>query len=234
MREGLLVGDGDELDFISAVERVFGIAFTDEELMASLTMGDIEAALARHLAAKNPARNRCMSALAFYELRRVLNIAGPKLAPSTPVEKVMGTPRRIRRLIAERAGMALSLPPGSIGRWGVLLFLSGLLAAGTGLAARSLPLLLSGVMTALCGFAFIRLDQGDLAHMHNVGAVARELAHQNFGHFIARGGRFTDDEVWRRLQEIAVSEVGGREEDIARETLLIRPARKWFQPFGSD
>jgi hypothetical protein len=233
VRDGLLAGDGDELCFIREVERLFGVAFTDDELMASRTMGDIEAAVARHLAAKNPAQNRCMSALAFYALRRVLDGGGQKLSPATPVVSWMAAPRMISARVAERTGMTLSFPLGSIGRWGVLFTLAGLVVACGGLITRSLPILLSGVLTLIGGFGAIRVDQGDFSHMQNAGAVARELARQNPGHFIAQGARFTPDEVWRRLQEIAVDEVGGRAEEITRETLLIQPAKTWFQAFRS-
>ena len=129
--------------------------------------------------------------------------------------------------------MALSFPLGSIGRWGVLLVLAGLLVAVAGLITRSLPILLSGILALIGGFGAIRLDQGDFAHMQNAGDLARELARQNIGHFMARGARFTPEEVWRRLQEIAVDEVGGRAEEISRETLLIQPAKNWFQALGS-
>lgn len=229
MREGLLVGDGDEIGFIREVERVFAITFTEDELMISRTMGDIETAVARHLAAKSLARNRCASALAFYALRRALHVRGARLQPSTPLASVAMVPRQVGALIAEKTGMAMRFPLGMIGRWGLLFSLIGFLAAGMGLASRFPPLLLSGVATFLGGIALSRLDRGDFGHVQDVGTLAREFADQNFGHFIARGARFREEDVWRRLQDIAVSEVGGNAEDVARQTLLIQPRKTWLQ-----
>lgn len=228
MTKGLFVGDGDDLYFLYEVERVFELKLSDAECEACHTMGDMERLVMRRLSERATVQDRCMSALAFYQIRRALGDSQRKVRPSTPSDDLPTTPREFASKLKREFDITFQFPLGAVGNAALLLFLIGLLASLSALALKSLPLLIAGILSAAVGLAAVKADRGSFSGVENVGALAVEVANQNFGYFVSRGARFTTEDVSRLLRELAVAEAGGRPEDITPETLLIRQRKEWF------
>ncbi len=84
-----LVGDGDDIDVLSDVERLFGIAVTDAEAANLLTVGNLFDLIMRK---KGAHRTRaCLTQVAFYRLRRALRELGAdvQIEPDSPLSSVL-------------------------------------------------------------------------------------------------------------------------------------------------
>jgi hypothetical protein len=108
-----LVGDGDELDILRDVERVFGIAISDSEAERTLTVGQLYDLIEQKCGSR--AAEACMSQIAFYRLRRALREMGvaDRIEPSTPVSVLVpigrGSIHRAWKLLARQSGLTLPL-----------------------------------------------------------------------------------------------------------------------------
>jgi hypothetical protein len=224
LKRGLFSGDS-ALYFTLDVERLFQIKLTDTDCATCTTMGDVEKVVLLRLREQAPAQDRCMSALAFYRLRQALAGKARKITPSTPVQDLGASPRQIASALKREAGLPMSFPLSGLGQSALLLLAMGTVALLIALALRSWPTAVGAIALFTSGLMAMRLQQGGFGGMQLAGDVAREFASQNFGYFVSHGARFTDEEVWRHLQGLAVSEVGGRMEDVTRGTLIQDPGQ---------
>jgi hypothetical protein len=219
-----LLGDGDELQLIYDIERVFDITFTKAELEDSRTVGDIENAVWHHLLAKAPEQNRCATASAFYELRRVLGSGGQcrKFAPAMPLATLDLSPAAISALVSNATGLTLRFPATKISSGGLWMILIGILPgmiAATNLS--SMPLLVGAIGFILLGSLAIRFDTGSFGEAQTLGDAARELVNQNFGVFISRGARFSRASAWQVLRAVLADVADRRVEGIELNMRLI-------------
>jgi hypothetical protein len=106
-----LVGDGDDVDIVRDVERVFGITISDGEAEKTLTVGQFYDLIERKCGFR--AAEACLSQIAFYRLRRALREMGvaDRIKPSTPISVIApigrGSVRRGWKLLARQSGLAL-------------------------------------------------------------------------------------------------------------------------------
>ena len=226
MRKSLnLGGDGDELELIIDVEEIFGIKFTDAELEACRTAGDLNEAVWRHLSGRGGGDNiRCMNAMAFYALRRALTPAGAgrKIRLSDPLDSFAQTPKQLASALQQKTGLKLRLVLGKLGTAGALMILAGIACL---LLAIKWHALLIGAAALFLGARFLlKRDSGAYKRgCKTVGDAAVNIAADNFGLLAGRGARFDAKSVWQALCA-ALSWYGDCPVDeIGPGTLLIHP-----------
>jgi hypothetical protein len=232
--QGVFVGDGDELDFTYEVERVFGIELTDEECEACATMGDVEALVWRHVSQRGGAQDRCMTAMAFHELRRAFPTPNGqrKIGPATAITAFGLNAGRFRGTLLRATGLELPGYETLLSLFGALSCLLGIIfALGSALhmlfslSTEALSTFAAAVTAVVLGMLALRFDPGSFQAIRTVGDAARHVADRNFAAFAARGGRYDRESIWRVLRHVAGGEIGCRADDISRETLIIMPGR---------
>lgn len=223
-REALgLIGDGDELDLTADAERIFAIKFDPADLERCLTVGDLRDAVWRHLKPRQGAQNpRCMTAMAFYALRRVL-VAGGAPRNIRLADRLDGfalKPRELARALKDEASLTLEFSEGPLGLAGGYMQLAWVPLIG-GLITGYLTVTLASAAVAACGMLAMRLDPLSFAN-DTVGDITRRVAWNNFGLLAARGARFDERSVWRTLTRILADHSDCDPEEIAPGTFLIQ------------
>lgn len=220
-----LIGDGDEADVLVAIERSFGVRFTDDELKRWNTAGDAH----RELLAKLPvgAEGLCATSMAFYRLRQILAAHGrspEKLTPATRLAPFMAIrPHALAKTLEREHGFRTSGfsmswlgMVGCVGLIGGLLMLLMLLAPQLALKV-SWPV---GVAVLGLGLAALFLDRGSYGTM-TVGDLAREIAKHNAAHFHGLGADSRPETIWRTLRELLTEETGVDPAAVTPDTRLL-------------
>lgn len=217
-----MVGDGDDVDLLEAVEAAFGVTFTDEEASRCTTVGDLHAALLAKMSHADRGPMSCMAACAFRRLRRATQGPRPSgpMRPSDPVGGIVD-PKRIkeswRSLMAESG---LRLPASSIGKrafWQLASLTLAPLAAyplvgHLSLAAVAVAALLATVLAR-------RLPHElpvEAPAESSLGDLARLAAAMNFSTLAAQCGGARTRDVWPALE------------------VLIRGELSWKGPLGPE
>ncbi|MBX2805797.1 MAG: hypothetical protein KTR19_07490 [Hyphomicrobiales bacterium] len=228
MRKSLeLAGDGDDLDLIHDVEQVFGTWVQEADWENVRTVGDIEAALLRNMQGQDLKQDRCMTAMAFYDLRRNLGatidapMSESKLRPETPLSTLNRKPSQIASSLKAKAALSARFHAGIFGNIASLCTLLSIPVFFLGLLFDLPHLKIAAIGMFGSSFFLSWIDRGSFGPLKTIGDLAREIAGQNFAHYAARGGRFTRDDVWKRLQTIAADVAGFSADDIARDTLVL-------------
>lgn len=196
-----LVGDGDELDLLWDVEAAFEVKIDNEEAEQIFTIGDLRDVLLRKLGADGERRrSACLTAVAFYRLRRAIADHSGRggVTPATLLDRslVGADYRRWKRAIETRCG--LELPSGEAGlveRWlFVFLVLTGTVASFALVKLFSIWGLLA-LFGWLPLYPLVRfLPSSRPAFCPDAGSLAREVAGLNYlslkGEF---GGRYPED-----------------------------------------
>lgn len=217
-----LGGDGDETELAEEFERAFAVRFTDEELKNCQIVGDMDELVWERLRTRYNQNGRCMSAMAFYALRRVLRpqTKPVRIEPSTLLRDLPISPKLLVNLLKKQEGLRTDFMSGYLADIGWYLQLGwlGLLWAflfGPGDWA------LLSITAIILGLTAIGLDQGAFARGETVGDASRRLARQNFGMLADKGGRVTRQGVWEAVRQVAGDFQGLPVEEIGRETYFM-------------
>ncbi len=225
MRKSLdLVGDGDELDLILDVEDTFAIKLADAELEACRTAGALNEIVWRHMAQRAETGNvRCMNAMAFNALRRVLMAAGASRNIRLPdrLESFGMKPKQLSLALREQTGLVLGFASGPLGNFGAIALLAGIACVFLGFAWHSL--FIAALALFLCFWSLIKLDSGSYEGCETVADAVAKTAADNFGALADKGGRFDAQSVWQALRETLSSHGGCAAGEIGPGTLLIHP-----------
>ncbi len=217
---------GDE-DAEAAVEAVFDLRLTPDELQAVPTVGALHDVLVRRLPAREGA---CETSMIFYRLRRGLTAMGmdERIAPATPLPPVFRT-RSKRALRTLGRITSLTLPQHEGGMLALAAFLIGagaLLCVFVGLFASLPAVAVTGVAAVIAAGVLGSLDRGRLPKgLDTVGDLARRTAPLNFGRLAGQGARVSDALSWSVLCEVLgdIAEVPA--DEIGRETLIYPPEK---------
>lgn len=205
-RETLGLDGDDTVDLLHALEDAFGVRIADDEAAACETVADVMALIAARAPEKGGA---CMTAMAFYRLRRGMGGAVPReaLRPETDLRPF--TNGNARRFLARLAGATgLKMPPAEGRRLttlGVLFVLGGLIGAPVAAATALKTWWMLPVAAGLCvaGGALIRLDPGALsADTRTMRGLAGRFSVLNYGRLSKQGGAIRGDERERALVTI--------------------------------
>jgi hypothetical protein len=209
MTESLpLVGDGDEIDLLQAIEAAFGVCLTREEAERCVTVGDMHAVLLSKVRHVERGALPCPTATAFRRLRRAIEKLQPGqvVRPDTEIVTLLaggGAGRRWRRLQLETG---LRLPSAGSGS-----FLLLMACIGTPFFAypfvgwlSSLGLLLS---IPLAFFLNDRLPISPPSRYDTVGDLARAAAGLNISSLSWPAGAMRTRDVWSALEAIIRDEL---------------------------
>ena len=228
MREGLFVGDLDELDFIEDVERRFGIGFDERDYPSWLTLGDVHASLVRRLGNVEQAGGGCATQMAFYRLRRAAGMGGMQARPETSLAALgLGKPGATLRTLG-RCG--LEVPSAASGWLGTL--------ASFGFAIAIIALIVSALSAdpaAIRWSALVLLGSAILlwlaprhypAGIATLGELARAVALRNPMMLKAHGAGLRPGDLWESLRAVAVDHTGLAADNIAPDTSFIQRKAK--------
>ena len=225
MRKSLdLVGDGDELELTADLEDIFAVKFTNAELEACRTAGDLNDIVWRHLSEHADAGNlRCMSAMAFHALRRSLLSAGAgrKIRPSDRLDGFAITPKDLSAAVRQQTGLTISFAPGRLGRASAWLMLAVVIALFLGIAWHAFLAVAGGLF--LFGLALSKRDSGSYEGCETVADAAAKISASNFGRLAGRGASFDPKSTWQALRKALSWHGDCPEDEIGPGTLLIRP-----------
>ena len=226
MRKSLdLDGDLDEVELILDLEEIFAIKFTDAELEACRTAGDLNEVVWRHLSGRSGADNiRCMNAMAFYALRRALTQAGAgrRIGLSDRLDGFAITPKDLASALRQKTGLTLGLVLGKLGTAGALMILAGIVCLL--LALKWYALLIGAGALFLTATILLKRDSGAYKQScETVGDAATNIAADNFGRLVERGARFDAESTWQALRKALSWRGDCPEDEIGPGTLLIHP-----------
>jgi hypothetical protein len=242
-----LRGDGDELDVIYDVERIFDVKLTNREAEALRTVGDLyDLILSKRRSVDHDTR-ACLSQASFYRLRRAFAEMGLARAiePTTPLEQaissISGT-KSIQETWKELGRTArLHLPPlevrwlpgNDVSLWGKIagwlgIFVSGAVVtfalhhvtgmnAGWAILSNILVLPLFGVAGAL----FLQRCFGTISRrIETVGDLAREAAGFTFRNLWQEKKGYGPSDLWFALVAI-LRPISSHKDPIYRETTFF-------------
>jgi acyl carrier protein len=216
----------DTVELVLEIEEAFGVSIPDECAQEMRTVEDIyEFLLLRCPVAEQGSASRCLTAAAFYRLRRglceVAALERRDVRPSTPVTSLL--PRGSRRATWQRLGelLALKLPPLQRPAWLSQCLLYGPLVAVAvsafwlaidrpGRLHDGWPALAAwGVYLAVEGYLGTRqfavwLPRGT----HTLGDLARDALARNAGAFRDPLLAWHHREIWHTLVRIISTQLG--------------------------
>jgi hypothetical protein len=232
-----LVGDGDDLDIVADVERVFGISIAGHEAESTRTVGQLHDLIEAKCGGRTEA---CLSRVAFYRLRKALTEGGveTRIEPATPVA-ILRPQNSVARAWSElQCRSGLQLPPLEIPlrfktrplpRWVNALLTT--LVVGAAFCMLRFALELSAGISMLfivVGFAAFGVARyvaylllRDIpCRIATIGDLARESAGCTFADLSQRGRRASPADRWFALLAILRS-VSGHKAGITRDTTFF-------------
>jgi hypothetical protein len=221
-----LAGDGDEIDLIVDIERLFDVTFRNDEAETVQTVGDLYDLLLRKLP-PNDADRKCASAMTFYRLRRALREMGyaARLTPASPIALLEEhSARRAFKALEERSGLQLpALRLTAFGAVGCAIAWGAIAAIIVWSAVKGLDWITAagGLAGAIpVGVAIARFDPQRLPRdMQTLADLVRQTAPLNFGRLAKHGARHSDGDVWDAMVTV-LSEYGPKDA-IARDTFFL-------------
>ena len=89
----------DTCDLLRTIEVSFGVMFSEDELVEAKTIGELAECISRKM--QHSLAEKCLSALVFYQVRRILmssfGISRAKITPETPLRELLPWKDRRRR-----------------------------------------------------------------------------------------------------------------------------------------
>ncbi len=225
-----LVGDGDDLDLLAALEACFGVGITSSEAESLRTVEDIRALLRSRFSASSAKAGGCASAMAFYRLRKAFSELGAevKLKPDTRLKAITTlSPKALFKRLGSRSGLRLRADSGALGHAGLYVLVTALLGLLPTLAIRPgfwfLP-----VMAAAFGVLLLVCDRGRLPpDCETLGDLAKEAAARNLGRLTIAGAQPREKDLWNALTRVLSDYSAIPRSEIRPETWILK---KWRRP----
>jgi hypothetical protein len=207
-----VVGDGDDVAIIEAIEDVFKVAIMDEEAESIRTLEDAHSVICSKLPNDENEQTKCLTAMAYYRLNRAM----PGHGKTTPSERVEApeaiNPREFQQQLEEGSGLQLpflttsSTWVNAIG-WAIL----ATWTAGPVLFSGSFAIAF-GLITLVLNFAIWRfatsIDQRVWIYEGTVADLSRRASEENIGHLVSEGGKWKEADVWTAMTKIISDETG--------------------------
>jgi hypothetical protein len=218
--------DLDTVEVVSNLETSFSIRFTDAEISAWRTVGDIHTTLRSRVSYSRKSAGRCATAMTFHRLRRALSELSidTRLRPDTPVNGITSlTTKALFKQISVRSGLRMPRPRvalwGSVGMWSILASFIGLVTtAVVGPHWWPIPML-----AAALGIMLLWLDPGEVPpDCQTLGDISRKVTGLNFGKLSNEGAELHDKDLWNALVEVLSEDTFLPKLEIRPETLLLQ------------
>jgi hypothetical protein len=218
--------DLDTVEVVSNLETSFSIRFTDAEISAWRTVGDIYNTLRSRVSDSRKSAGRCATAMTFHRVRRAfydLSI-DTRLRPDTPVKGLTTlTTKALFKQIRARSGLRLPRPRvalwGTLGMWSILASFVGLATA----AVVAPQWWLVPMLAAALGITLLRLDPGEVpTDCQSLGDLSRKVTGLNSGKLSNEGAEPNDKDLWNALVEVLSEDTFLPKLEIRPETLLLQ------------
>lgn len=217
-----LVGDGDDVDLLSAIESSFAVNF-GHETASWITVDDIYQALLNRFPVATEV-GKCATMMAFHQVRNALSLMAVgintrEIAPATKLSQVVVvSQKRLFRKLS--SSLALRLPDRTlswIGLIGLFSTIAGFLSLfGLFAYPRMWPLL----MLLLTGPLMVIVDPGRFGPM-TVGDLSRAIARDNFHYFVQSGADHRSQWVWMALCSVIGQECHIEPSIVTPDTRLV-------------
>jgi len=207
-----VVGDGDDVAIIEAIEDVFKVAIMDEEAESIRTLEDAHSVICSKLPNDEHEQTKCLTAMAYYRLNRAMQDQGKtKLSKRVETPEAIN-PREFQQQLVEGSGLQLPFLTTSSTwvnaiEWAIL---------ATWIAG---PVLFSGFHAIVVGliilvlnFAIWRfatsIDQRVWIFKGTLADLSRRASEENIGHLVSEGAKWKGADVWTAMTKIISDETG--------------------------
>ncbi|MBW7969862.1 acyl carrier protein [Bradyrhizobium sp. BR 10289] len=202
-----LVGDGDDVDVLYAVEEAFSVKISDAEALRCETVGQLFDIVSSKLNISEARHLRCPTALAFFRLRAALRRLGyvQRLTPKTDLRTIFRAHRAksLHDILSRETDLpALELHPATITA------LALITACGVAFSlwfGSWLPLLGSAVLAIILGFV---LPQTISQRTASLGDFASNCAAWNYGRLSKQAGGARRRDVWKAVTIVVRESTG--------------------------
>ncbi len=220
-----VVGDGDDIDILEAIEETFNLTIMDEEAESIRTLEDVHAIICSKLPNDANEQTKCLTSMAYYRLNRALRETG-KAKPSQRIElPPMVSARDFQKQLENRSGLRLAFLTSS-SMW---LSLLCWLMLGAWIVV---PLMVSGshaitlsIMLPILGVAIWRIaarfDQRRWTFDGTLADLTQHASEENIGRLISQGGKWRKADVWKIMTKIISDETGFPAEKMRPAMTLI-------------
>lgn len=222
--DSLIFADPEEAEhLLHDLEVALEIRFVQSEVDKLHTVGDLYDLLQLKMGTTPQPRQRCLSAVSFYRLRKaVADATGLSVTPRTAIADVFPAKTLQPQITALGERTGLRLPPVSLAPEQCILFLFG--AASCAAALYFGPTTRAGIMSLLIALGFfcvLRLAKFPQSmSQHSFGDLAREMAFLNHGRLSRETGSRSSVDLWEVL-DLMIRRSASYEGTIQRETRLI-------------
>jgi hypothetical protein len=204
-----LVGDGDDVDVLYAIEEAFGVRISEAEALRCETVGQLFDIVSSKLNIPDVRHLRCPTALAFFRLRAALRRLGHvhRMRTKTDLRTIFRAhgAKRLHVSLSREAALklpALELHPASTTA------LALMMACGVAFSlwfGSWLPLLGSAVLAVILGFVLPKTIPQRIA---SLGDFAADCAVWNYGRLSEQAGGARRGDVWKALTTIVRESTG--------------------------
>lgn len=218
----------DTWDLFEAIENSFEVDLGDYRSHCGKTIQDLAVTVER--LANYPSTSKCLTAVAFYRVRRALQQFGfqrSTIHPAMPLRKLLpwSTRRKRWQLIQDHLG--LELPGLVFPRWALLLALLGPATVLVSLRAfLALPLSVASIV----GFSILLLIPSFFASVplarilppgsETCGGLAEVVLARNYAVFASQNGSSRGSDVLWALRQLVATEMVMRVEEVSPETRI--------------
>jgi hypothetical protein len=225
----------DTCDLLRTIEVSFGVMFSEDELVEAKTIGELAECISRKM--QHSLAEKCLSALVFYQVRRILmssfGISRAKITPETPLRELLPWKDRRRRWREIQNQLRFVLPEL---RWPLWLIALSLVIVAAVFALPSLGWArlvsfagsTSGLFTffgAICAWVLLLKLLAPFARTfprscETFGDFVKLLLARNYAQIASMHGRSPEREVLLVLRQLVAAEVSIDVERIDSSTLF--------------
>jgi hypothetical protein len=215
------LGLDDDLDVILELERVFAFRLSSEDLISAWTVRDINSAVWNRLRGCHLHNKKCMSAMAFYALRRAIQkaVPGRRITPGDRLSSLGLSPKALKAHLHLETGLTLRIRQGLSGDIGASLQLAWLAAIPGQIFLPALYiffLLLAGAF----GILLLCYDKGRYADGETRADAAQKLCLSSYGLLALKGARVDEQSAFAAVRSALAVSTGIAPEEIGEETFL--------------
>jgi hypothetical protein len=216
-------GDEDEMDVIRELESVFAFRFRDEDLINMRTVRDIDSAVWNHLREHHLHNKKCMSAMAFYVLRRAVQkaVPGRRIKLGDHLSSLGLSPKALKAHLHRETGLTLRIGQDLVGDIGASLLLIALLAVIPGAVFLPAPYIVLLLLAGASGMLLIRYDKGRYADDGTCAGAVRSLCLSSYGLLALKGARVDEQTAFAAVRSAIAVATGITPDEIGEETFLL-------------